>query len=165
MNLNDWIQVGVFESIFEGWHETPQIYILGAALLFWAFIRIRRRFQTIRVFRTEEGSVEVSKRALLGVVYNACTSVGTLSRPSVELIQKGGKIHILVKVVLKSGEHLTNLSVQIQSAIRDGLKDCLGIENIGRINVLMRGFKAEPKTFSSSEIRAEEASEKEEEQE
>ncbi|HCJ12523.1 MAG: hypothetical protein A2Y14_04575 [Verrucomicrobia bacterium GWF2_51_19] len=151
MDIINSISWDTLKDIVYDWNEAPQIYIIGAVIALWLLIRMCRRFRPIDILQTDTGRVSVSKRALLGVISNACMRVGSTYRPSVSVKEHRGNLHILVKIVLRAGEQLSSLSVRIQNAILIGLRENLGIENVGRIDVLMRSFKSEKDLPSANE--------------
>ncbi|MFO8026444.1 MAG: hypothetical protein R6U56_02130 [Opitutales bacterium] len=63
---------------------------------------------------------------------------------------KRGKAHFEVRLKLASGGQLRSIEEMLQAHLRKALTNNLGIENLGRINIVATGFKSGRVEASSS---------------
>jgi len=63
---------------------------------------------------------------------------------------KGGQTHFEVRLKLAAGGQLRAIENMLQAHLRRALTENLGIENLGRINIVATGFKSGRVEASSS---------------
>jgi hypothetical protein len=120
------------------------------ALAFVFFLLIRRQPKHVRAYSTENGEVIVSRAAIVELVQTSCEQIKEVSKPHVRMQVKGGQTHFEVRLKLASGGQLRAIETMLQAHLRRALTDNLGIENLGRINIVATGFKSGRLDSSSS---------------
>ena len=117
---------------------------MGGAILILAIILvllIRRQPKNIVAYRTENGSVMVSRHAIVELVQTSCEQLEDVSKPLVKIKTKGQITHFEVRIVLLTGGRLREIEQTLQTHLRKALTENLGIESLGRINIVATGFK------------------------
>ena len=123
----------------------PELLYVGGAILMLAIILVvlvRRQPQHIVAYTTENGSVMVSRHAIIELVQTSCEQLEDVSNPLVKIKAKGQITHFEVRIVLLSGGRLREIEQTLQSHLREALTENLGIESLGRINIVATGFKS-----------------------
>jgi uncharacterized alkaline shock family protein YloU len=123
----------------------PQfIYLAGGVLLlaFVLFLLLRRQPKSIVAYGTENGEVLVSRHAIVELVQTSCEQLKDVSKPRVKIRVKGKTVHFEVRIKLQSGGRLRDIEQTLQNHLRRALSENLGIEALGRINIIATGFKS-----------------------
>jgi len=150
----------IADTLGEPWMQAL-LALLGLALLLILGIAVfRRRRSPIRVFNNSAGHVKVSRRALSDVVRSACETIGASSRPKVKFWARRGRLYLQVKLRLEAGQRLGDISSLLQDHLSRSLKEILGVDRIGRIDVIATGFRgqAAPTTGPTAITHADESS-------
>ena len=123
----------------------PEFLYVGGAILMLAIILILllwRQPKNIVAYTTENGSVMVSRHAIIELVQTSCEQGVDVSKPLVKLKAKGQNTHFEVRIVLLSGGRLREIEQTLQNHLREALTENLGIESLGCINIVATGFKS-----------------------
>ena len=131
----------------------PTYLYIGAAALVLAFALIllfRRQPKNVPAYSTSNGNVMVSRSAIVELVQTSCGQIKEVSKPQVSMLVKGGKSHFEVRLKLESGAQLRAIGEILQTHLRKALTENLGIENLGRIDIVATGFKSGKLESSSS---------------
>ena len=123
----------------------PELLYVGGAILMLAIILVllvRRQPKNIVAYKTENGSVMVSRHAIIELVQTSCEQLEDVSKPLVKIKAKGQITHFEVRIVLLSGGRLREIEQTLQRHLREALTENLGIESLGRINIVATGFKS-----------------------
>ena len=123
----------------------PEFLYVGGAILILAIILvllIRRQPKNIVAYTTDNGSVMVSRHAIIELVQTSCEQLEDVSKPLVKIKAKGQITHFEVRIVLLSGGRLREIEQTLQRHLREALTENLGIESLGRINIVATGFKS-----------------------
>ncbi len=115
------------------------IILLLAFLIIYRFIR--KRFAPIKLFNNTAGVVMVTPKALNELVQSVCYSMGALNRPSVKIRVRRGRLSLTITLKLEMGQKLSEVSAAIQEEMTNALREHLGVEKLGSINVKIGGFK------------------------
>lgn len=129
---------------FEHLTRAEYLYI-GAAvfvLAFFLFLLLRRQPKNVTAYCTESGQVMVSRSAIVELVQTACGQIKEVSKPQVRIKAKGKKTNFEVRLKLASGGQLRAVEQALQAHLRKALSENLGIENLGRIDIVATGFKS-----------------------
>lgn len=132
------------------------IGVATLALAFVLFLLVRRQPKNVVAYTTANGQVMVSRAAIVELVQTSCVQIEEVSKPQVRMHVKGGKTHFEVRLKLASGARLREIEEVLQSHLRKALTENLGIEDLGRIDIVAIGFKS-GKLDSSSSISKKEA--------
>ena len=122
----------------------PEFLYVGGAILILAIILvllIRRQPKNV-AYTTDNGSVMVSRHAIIELVQTSCEQLEDVSKPLVKIKVKGQITHFEVRIVLLSGGRLREIEQTLQTHLREALTENLGIESLGRINIVATGFKS-----------------------
>jgi len=136
--LTDWLQ---------RLPEAPLYYpILGgllAALCIFLFfkVKLRHRHTPVKVYNNTSGYVLVSRQALLELVRTATMEVGVASKPKVQFYHKHGRLSLEVHIKLNQGQRAVDVCSAIQNHLSRALRDSLGVDRLGSINVTIDGYK------------------------
>lgn len=127
-------------------HLADPIYIYAAAvalaLALFLILLVRRQPKKIVAYRTENGRVTVSRSAIVELVRTSCEQLNDVAKPGVRINVKGKYTHFDVRIQLTSGARLKDIEETLQSHLRQALTENLGIENLGKINIVATGFKS-----------------------
>lgn len=127
------------------------LYLAAVVVLaFVLFLLTRRQPKHVRAYATENGEVIVKRAAIVELVQTSCEQIKEVSKPQVRMQVKGGKKHFEVRLKLASGGQLRAIEEMLQTHLRKTLTENLGIENLGRINIVATGFKSSRLEASSS---------------
>ena len=120
------------------------LYVVGAILVLAIILilLICRQPKNIVAYTTENGSVMVSRHAIIELVQTSCEQLEDVSKPLVKIKAKGKNTHFEVRFVLLSGGRLREIEQTLQNHLREALTENLGIESLGRINIVATGFKS-----------------------
>jgi hypothetical protein len=124
--------------------QTEFLY-LGGAILVLAFLLVllvRRQPRNVVAYATENGRVMVSRHAIIELVQTSCEQLEDVSKPLVKIEVKGQTTHFEVRIKLLSGGRLREIEQTLQNHLRKALTENLGIESLGRINIVATGFKS-----------------------
>lgn len=124
--------------------QIEYLYTIAAALFlaFLLFLLVRRQPKNVVAYATENGQVMVSRTAIIELVQTSCEQIEEVSKPQVRINAKGKKTDFEVRLKLASGGHLRSIEETLQSHLRRALSENLGIEGLGRINIIATGFKS-----------------------
>lgn len=117
-------------------------------LILWA--RMYERLRPIKVSKNGIGQIRVSRSALDGLVRMACTREYAC-QPRVHVKVTGGKINIEVRVKSKGEQPIHNLATRLQTGLAQVLYENIGEDEIGRIDVIVRGLKPSRKALEKTE--------------
>lgn len=130
---------------FQQWTQPAYLYAGGALLALIILYRIKKHLQPKNVvaYKTADGNVMVSRAAIVELVRSTCDQIHEVSKPRIKIRIKGKYTHIDVSVKLIEGS-LRSLDQTLQAHLRHGLTENLGLEHLGKINIIATGFKSSP---------------------
>jgi len=123
----------------------PVYWYIASALVVLALILVylvRRQPRHVVAYTTENGRVMVSRSAIVELVQTSCNQISDVSKPQVKIKVKGKVTHFDVGVKLQTGGRLRSVEETLQKHLRHALTENLGIEDLGRINIVATGFKS-----------------------
>lgn len=132
------------DAVIEQLAQSQFLYIALAVVLlaFVLFLISRRQPKNVVAYSTENGDVLVSRHAIVELVRTSCEQLENVAKPSVKVRVKGKTTHFEVRIKLQSGGHMREIEQTLQSHLRRALSENLGIESLGRINIIATGFKS-----------------------
>ncbi|NBB79066.1 MAG: alkaline shock response membrane anchor protein AmaP [Verrucomicrobia bacterium] len=124
--------------------QTQYLYIAAAVLLLAGVLvfLLRRQPRNVVAYCTENGQVMVSRHAIVELVQTSCEQLKDVSKPQVKIRVRGNTAHFEVRIKLQSGGRLREIEQTLQNHLRRALSENLGIESLGRINIVATGFKS-----------------------
>lgn len=123
----------------------PQYFYIAAAVLLLAcglIFLLRRQPRNVVAYCTENGQVMVSRHAIVELVQTSCEQLKDVAKPQVKIRIKGKTAHFEVRIKLQTGGRLREIEQTLQNHLRRALTENLGIESLGRINIVATGFKS-----------------------
>lgn len=131
--------------------QTQYLYIGAAAIVlsFLLILRLRRQPKQIVAYVTENGRVMVSRSAIVELVRTTCDQLQVVSKPQVKMRIKGKTSHFDIAIKLKNSGQLRQVEQALQTHLRQALTENLGIEHLGKINIIATGFKSSRLELSS----------------
>lgn len=135
------------QEFYESLEELPQpefLYMCVAtvALMLILILLLKRQPKNVVAYSTENGRVTVSRNAIVELVRTSCEQLKDVSKPQVKIHVKGQTSHFEVRIKLLSGGRLRQIEQTLQTHLRRALTENLGIESLGRINIVATGFKS-----------------------
>ncbi|PWU05976.1 MAG: hypothetical protein C5B43_02490 [Verrucomicrobia bacterium] len=122
----------------------PFVIAFIALLILWKVIRKKR--QTIYLFKNETGKITVLQSALIDLIKKACEDLAPDSKPTVYIYPKNDKLNLKIKIKIYPEQQIEQLTTAIQQKVKSMLHDSLAIQNIGSINILITSFYKENPT-------------------
>ena len=92
-------------------------------------------------YKTEKGMVQVNCGAISDLVQSICKKDIHISQLKTKIISKRKNLNIQIRLRIESGSHLKSIEETLQIEIREALRESLGIENIGFIDIIATGIK------------------------
>jgi hypothetical protein len=127
------------------WLEKPFFStILGAILVLAVALRLlgalRKSRDVFIDYPSEGGSVEISTRAVQDFVERIGHEFAAVKQIETKLLPRrgGGTIDLLAMVSVRAGNKIPELSQLMQQRIREGVRESLGLEDIGTITVRVK---------------------------
>lgn len=131
-----------FHDVWNRPHSAEIMGAIAALIVLLAAVRaIKRRYAPVRLFNNSAGVVTVTPKALDELVQSVCYSMGALNRPDVKISAKRGRLSLLVSLKLEMGQKLSDVSASLQDELSNALREHLGVEKLGSIDVRIKGFK------------------------
>jgi uncharacterized alkaline shock family protein YloU len=123
------------------------IFLLPLAILFVVLVVIFLKLgkSNLLVFNNKDGKVEISRNAIQEIIQRTCEQFVEVGRARGDISKSKDQIKIKVRLKLRVKTRLQDISNELQSQITRAIRDDLGIENLGEVNVIVEGFLAEPK--------------------
>ena len=118
------------------------LFIVGAALALLIILLIirYRPGRRIRAFRGETGRVDISRHAIHELVRSACEQMPEVYKSSIK-IKVRRKLSITVRIRLESKAYLRDTASFLQAHLKDSLENNLGIQKVGKIEILVTGIR------------------------
>lgn len=124
--------------------EPAYLYSIGAAVVLFILLILLKRRQpsSIVAYKTENGRVQVARAAIVELVQTSCQQLNAVSKPKIKIKTKGKYTHFEVRLKLMTGGSLRKIESTLQTHLRRSLTENLGIEHLGRIDIIATGFKS-----------------------
>jgi hypothetical protein len=132
----------MMQQTFLPFFQSPEVplALFAIAVLAAAVFLFTRQPDRITAFSNETGDVLVSRRAIHNVIEQCCEGLKEVGSARVTVSWKEGSLHTLVRLRIHADARLENTSGYLQQQIRGMLKENLGLENIGRIDIDVTGI-------------------------
>jgi len=140
--ITDWIN-GIQNADFSYLAQREYLILaaIAGALILLLIIKRSLPRRRIRAFKGETGYVEISRHALLELVHSACEQMPEVRKPSIKIRAKR-KLNLSVRIRVDGSVHLRDTASFLQNHLKDSLENNLGVEKLGRIEVLVTGIRA-----------------------
>lgn len=130
--------------IGDPWYVRHSIIICGLLLFLLGCLWWRRRRRTLELFANAGGRVHVAHLALADLVENVAQEFSPGSRPRAVFRRRGGKLHTTVRLKIAAGQRLPQFSSALQTRVALALREALGIENLGAVDIVVTGYTGTP---------------------
>jgi hypothetical protein len=129
--------------------------ILGVILLLAVVLRVLDRFRKSKDvfidYQSEGGSVGISTRAIQVFVERIGQEFAAVTHIETKLIShRGGGLDLLAVVCVRSGNKIPELSQLMQQRIREGVRESLGLDEIGTIIVRVKEIVDESRSVKET---------------
>jgi hypothetical protein len=152
----------MIKSLINDWAQCAQgigtLELYGGAIIAIALILLFLRFfrncqpKKVTAYSTAGGHVIVNRAAIIDLVQSTCSQIDDVSKPRVRIRIKKGTPHFEVQIKLSSGGRLRDIEQSLQEHLREALSQNLGIEKLGKIDVIATGFKPSPPSKMASNL-------------
>ena len=124
-------------------NDNSNAVIFGGGVLFllivlWLVARARKA--ELGLFRNASGRVSVSRNALADLVETVARGVPGTVKPRAFFRKRGGLLNVKLRLRLKGRRRLTGFTDDLQERITAALKDALGEDQIGQVDIIVTGF-------------------------
>lgn len=128
--------------------QTFLLYTLAALIAIWTCMRAIAGGRFL-AFNNATGRVLVSRAAIKGLIAKTCHTVEGVSHPQSRIFTRGGKLRARVYIQLRGNTRLSDIASLLQERLDMALRQNLGIERIGRIDVIVTDIHPAPKKSGS----------------
>lgn len=121
----------------------PLYWGLAAVLLVLLLLFIlQRKHQpsTFAAFNATSGKVLVSRTAIVDIVKRTCDYTDYIDSSKVKVNTRKKKLDIRLFIKLKPGARLSSVTTSVQKNLEVNLRKNIGIENLGKIDVIVTGI-------------------------
>jgi uncharacterized alkaline shock family protein YloU len=121
--------------------STPQVQTLAAWLLpvlivSWVALRAIGGGRLL-AFNNSTGRVLVARSAIKGLIARTCQTIEGIAHPQSRIFTSGGKLRVRVYIQLRGNSRLSDIGALIQEKLDMALRQNLGLERIGKIDVVV----------------------------
>ncbi len=128
-------------------------YLLITLAVVWLVLRVMGSGRLL-AFSSATGRVLVSRSAIKGLIARTCRTVEGIGHPQSRIYTRGGKLRARVYIQLRGSTRLSDIATLLQDKLDLALRQNLGIEKIGRIDIIVNDIQSSPKKDSPSAARA-----------
>jgi len=137
--------------------KTPIVFgALGAILVLSVVLRwvggIGKKQAAFIDFQADDGSVGISTKAIQDFIERVGKEFAAVKSIQSALIQKKGALDIAIKIKVRSGNKIPELSQMLQQRIRESVRESLGLEEIGNITIKVQEIVGDPAKSPADEI-------------
>ena len=128
-----------FAQLLEGDSLYPS---LGGLLLLAIFIILwmRRQPRELHAFDGPHGSVMVARSAIVELVQRVADHMDSVGRCTTRIRTRGKSLSVTVRIKLLAGTRLNEVSTELQTRLSHHLRESLGIEKLGPIDIVVGGY-------------------------
>ena len=113
----------------------------GALLLLLAmWLRARHQSSTFVAFDNPDGQVRVSRSAISELAQGATDDMGEVAKCVTRIQTRRGRLNVQLRIKMVAGSNLSEVSLALQNRVKNSLRNGLGIEKLGSIEVRLTGF-------------------------
>lgn len=109
--------------------------ILVALLFLLLACRFARRGRSIRLQKSDSGSVHISRRALVDAIRTLCAHEGLTRLSKIRFKRRRGRLDIMLELKLDVRSTLGQRIEELQAKLTEMLHNTLGLDSIGRIDL------------------------------
>lgn len=111
-------------------------WLLVALLIAWVTLRVINSGRLL-AFNNPTGRVLVSRGAIKGLIARVCGTVEAVSQPQSRIFTRGGKLRVRLYIQLRGNTRLNDVAGLLQEKLDLALRQNLGIEKIGKIDIIV----------------------------
>lgn len=129
--------------------QTVLGWVLAVLIAVWVAIRVVNSGRLL-AFNNPTGRVLVSRGAIKGLIAKTCNMVEGVSHPQSRLCIRGGRLRVRLYIQLRGNARLSDVASLLQEKLDMALRQNLGIERIGKIDVIVTDIHPVMKKSSAS---------------
>ncbi len=120
----------------------PYPWIGGGTLLLLLAMWLRACHQpaAIVAFDNPDGQVKVSRNAINELAQSATDDMSEVAKCVTRIQTRGGHLNVQLRIKMVAGSNLSEVSLAMQNRVKNSLRNSLGIEKLGSIEVRLTGF-------------------------
>ncbi len=115
------------------WYAIGALLVVLCVILFIFILKHRSRPISLKI--SQGGNLEISRTALTDAIQSVCVAEGLERRPSVRILFRNNQLYIALEVRVPVHFGLEDLTEKLQTAVRDFLKQKLGLAVIGGVDI------------------------------
>lgn len=112
---------------------------LGVLIALFVFLR-KSQPANFAAFNATSGKVLVSRTAINDIVKRTCDYTDFIDQSKVRINTRKRNLDIRLFIRLKPGAKLSNVATSVQKNLEVNLRKNIGIENLGKIDVIVTGI-------------------------
>ncbi len=130
------------------------LYLAGAVLLFVLLFYLRASYREkvrkVIAFESPKGQVQISQKAVVDLIRRVCAQLPEVEKCQPHLKFRGKTLHIEVNIHLRADRRLGDIKMLLDEQITQVLRDRIGLEHLGKINVVITRLIGEPPLHAAS---------------
>lgn len=132
-----------FQDLWLYFKHCPDCWVITGIIIILLFVWIayRRSQRTFSVYDGKTGKVRVSQSALFHLVKGVCDKVGSLQCQGIDFKKSGSKFDLTIRLRANVSYNMADLSNKLHQLLSQNLGRILGPERIGKLNLVITGFK------------------------
>ena len=140
--------MGAYQNTLNYLMSGPYPWIGGSVLLllFIVWLRARHQPSTFVAFDNPDGQVKVSRSAINELAQGAADAISEVAKCVTRIQTRGGRLNVELRIKMIAGSNLSEVSMNLQNRVKSSLRDSLGIEKLGSIEVRLTGFIGQNKS-------------------
>ena len=143
----------LIEFMNSPWALPVCLWLLGILVVTLIILRIIGGGRLL-AFNNATGRVLVSRGAIKGLIARTCNSIDGIGKPQSRIRTSGGKLRARVYIQLRGNTRLSDIASLLQDKLDLALRQNLGIERIGRIDVVVTDIQPSSNKKPSYPIKA-----------
>jgi hypothetical protein len=138
----------MFESLLSSLSDVltnPVVVLLLCAIVVTLcfVLLVSRPPASILAVDSASGKVRIARRALHDLIEAHCLATAGVGRAKASVATRGGEVCTRVELRIAPGQRLDELSQRLQPEIAGLLRDNLGLEHVGPVDILVVGVTRE----------------------
>jgi uncharacterized alkaline shock family protein YloU len=128
---------------------SPYFWIIASILLLLLISKLLinpKHPKELIVLESPEGNIKISRQAIIDLIQRISINAEGVGKCVTQINTKTPQLNIQTRIQIKEGNKVNVVSQKLQHLIKENLKDNVGFENIGTIEIIISGFMNDPTT-------------------
>lgn len=130
------------------------LYIAGGCLILLLLLYLRASYREkvrkVVAFESGKGQVQISQKAVIDLIRRVCLQVTEVEKCHPHLKFRGKTLHLEVHIQLRAERRLGDIKILLDEQITRVLQDRIGLEHLGKINVVITRLIGEPPLLTAT---------------